>query len=517
MNQNDLAEEDSMDKKGADNPNASETFYSEEMSRAAVGKLFADDDKPTKSSFVSGFDRSPPKPEPKSVKSAPSSAPLVDMDFNESAESEPKPTRTPSPLVDMDFEPPPRPSRPVTPPPVDMDFDAPPQPPPSAPSHDAHRPDKNESHMKEDVTITIPRPRKEVLDNPAIQGETSDELYEAGYRVLARAWDRAVQSNPEAESSSHFKIPIKEESNPEVKNESATPVPEEPPRPRRPRPERGEAAEASAAPTERKVRERPVKINDDENQPAPPEGTEQPTAAEQPPRRRQSRAERMEQAQAKAAERQAAGEENQAAPEFDSFRQRYNPGELVSPPRNTNRPVRQGQARDVRKDRIRPPEQKKETSGYIKYLYVLASVIVLIIIIWVASLYVGARNERDDLLAQVTELESLRNQNNQLRDEYLSQGQNLINSQARVRFLEGVFTEIGIDPDDPFPAPDNGATGPVTHTIRSGESLDSIARQHFGNSYPETINHIVRTNPQITNPNVIQVGWEITIRPMEDE
>lgn len=49
-----------------------------------------------------------------------------------------------------------------------------------------------------------------------------------------------------------------------------------------------------------------------------------------------------------------------------------------------------------------------------------------------------------------------------------------------------------------------GYTTYLEHTVSRGETLWSIARQHYGNG--NLYHRLVTANPAITNPNVIQVG-----------
>lgn len=47
----------------------------------------------------------------------------------------------------------------------------------------------------------------------------------------------------------------------------------------------------------------------------------------------------------------------------------------------------------------------------------------------------------------------------------------------------------------------------LEHTVRSGETLWGIARQHYGNLY----HRLLAANPDITNPNLIRVGDVIRV------
>lgn len=49
----------------------------------------------------------------------------------------------------------------------------------------------------------------------------------------------------------------------------------------------------------------------------------------------------------------------------------------------------------------------------------------------------------------------------------------------------------------------------MTHTVKSGETLGTIATKYLGDKSRYT--QILAVNPQITNPNLIKVGQVITI------
>lgn len=49
----------------------------------------------------------------------------------------------------------------------------------------------------------------------------------------------------------------------------------------------------------------------------------------------------------------------------------------------------------------------------------------------------------------------------------------------------------------------------MTHTVKSGETLGTIAAKYLGDKSRYT--QILAVNPQITNPNLIKVGQVITI------
>lgn len=53
--------------------------------------------------------------------------------------------------------------------------------------------------------------------------------------------------------------------------------------------------------------------------------------------------------------------------------------------------------------------------------------------------------------------------------------------------------------------PGNG--GPLVHTVVKGDTLWGISKR-----YDVTVDHLLRNNPQIKNPNLIRVGEEVRVR-----
>lgn len=68
------------------------------------------------------------------------------------------------------------------------------------------------------------------------------------------------------------------------------------------------------------------------------------------------------------------------------------------------------------------------------------------------------------------------------------------------------------------PTPTPTPTGPITHTIESGETIDSIANEYYGSSKYWTV--IWNDNDHIENPTLVKAGQELEIRreaPTETE
>ena len=62
--------------------------------------------------------------------------------------------------------------------------------------------------------------------------------------------------------------------------------------------------------------------------------------------------------------------------------------------------------------------------------------------------------------------------------------------------------------------PPSAAAGDPVHVVRSGDTLGRIIEDHYGRFDTELLWRIVAANPQIENPNLILVGWAITLPDM---
>lgn len=52
----------------------------------------------------------------------------------------------------------------------------------------------------------------------------------------------------------------------------------------------------------------------------------------------------------------------------------------------------------------------------------------------------------------------------------------------------------------------------ITYTVKKGDTLTTIASK-----YGTTVNEIVKLNPIIKNPNLINIGWKLTIPEQKQE
>ncbi len=86
---------------------------------------------------------------------------------------------------------------------------------------------------------------------------------------------------------------------------------------------------------------------------------------------------------------------------------------------------------------------------------------------------------------------------------------------------------VDSQPSTPASAPRNGMpidrgialptadTPPSEHVVRPGETLWGIIERHYGRHDPVLLRSVLDANPQITDPNLILVGWTITLPAAE--
>jgi len=219
-------------------------------------------------------------------------------------------------------------------------------------------------------------------------------------------------------------------------------------------------------------------------------------------------------------------EQSQQPPDdgFDDFRKRFNPGELVSSPRNPNRPVRSG-SRDVRKDRIRANSREMEVINPLRYILAAGALIIVgffIFLIVSNSNLRGYRDEADELRTAAAshedEISSLRGQINTLQ----------ASNNELSDILDNLQTNDNQETQNSGWSPPNNTTAgnnnppvvhpsdvefPVYHTVQRGEHLNSIAMRWYGSAEPEILQHIATEN-NITNINRINAGVILRLTAM---
>ena len=240
--------------------------------------------------------------------------------------------------------------------------------------------------------------------------------------------------------------------------------------------------------------------------------------------------------------------------DLDGFRQRYNPGEMISPPRAKNKPVRSPGVpeRNVRKERVSISDRDLETINSFR-LVIVGSVILVVVLIGFLSFRVAVlANERNEALANVDALQAHAATNITLTEELTTVTSNLATAEHDRDRYRGIiennrelFARYGIPTGLPDVDPgENGDTqlpgvtpppqipmvqltpripegGYLIHYVQPGEHLASIALIYW----PHDVNtdagrlvrnalvqHLHQTNSQlIRDPGHIEVGWALRI------
>jgi hypothetical protein len=465
--------------------------YKEEMSRNAVGRgLFGDDGDNSfgSSPFVTGYDRTPAPPEVREVRpekpaprprqetqdwrSTPKSTPSPD--FHERMETAPKPRPRPPRREEESVwdDPPPQererrreePRAPRSEHPPIREHRSEPMPM-REPMREREPQPRREEHYDE-----RPKPRRESVTARLIHGD--EDAFEMGARdgrVMRERTDRdrrraAAANNPAPRPAARVNVAAER------------PMREEHPQ-ERPREERRKNPHQQRPPGEERRRN---------------------------PRR----------------EERAAMSASTTDEDLNGFRQRFNPGELVSSPRNTNRPVRAGQARDVRKNRAKsePAVREAESVSPIRWILAAGALAVLVLIVFLVIRMNSFASYRDEVydarLAAETAETNLSAVNTLLSD-----------LQRRYNNLRTEFDELREvnptpgNPGDPGNPHELAVILPTYHVVVGGDILHAIALRYFPNVEPIELamDHIFRSNQHIrafTDPNMLHAGWRLRIEPM---
>jgi nucleoid-associated protein YgaU len=211
--------------------------------------------------------------------------------------------------------------------------------------------------------------------------------------------------------------------------------------------------------------------------------------------------------------------------DLETFRRRYNSQELFSPPRNQNRPVRQGRA-DVRTNRIRPSDRDMESISPMRMIIACTALVVLILFSVITFQMISYRNKFREAGAELLAAQDAIAQAQQTELVLVPGLRETISDLEReAARLQRIIDESepadqhNIPPDSPpnvtpAPSPTPGLPSlPTTTTVPRGGSLSSIARRYYGNNNPATIQHIQNVN-NISDPNRIQEGQVLQLTPM---
>lgn len=216
---------------------------------------------------------------------------------------------------------------------------------------------------------------------------------------------------------------------------------------------------------------------------------------------------------------------------LNTFRRRYTSEDLFSPPRSTNKSVRQGQRGDVRKNRAKESERELETLSPLRMILAAVVIGILVLLTFLTTQLISFRNHYNEaqeelvsVRADVTAAEA------QVTIQARDAAYALANAERQRDEFEQMLIDLGHDPNQTPTPPPNGdlrpaandtttppplATPelPTTHTVLPSENLSRLARRYFGNDNPSTIEHIRATN-NLANPNDIRPNQVLQITPL---
>ena len=215
--------------------------------------------------------------------------------------------------------------------------------------------------------------------------------------------------------------------------------------------------------------------------------------------------------------------------EYDTFRQRYRPGDLISSGGNRGE-ERGGDGRQPRRPapagrRAGAAAHQGEDGANMLRLILFGAVLVVLLIFIILIVRINTlANRSADATAQVESMEAAYGRYNNLRESYNAQNEELAARNADIVRLEGQLalanaanmpgsadgggqgsaSETPETPTEPVPE------WPRQHVVVRGDNLGRIARYHYGENTPALVEHIQSYN-NIRNPNEIQIGNTLTI------
>lgn len=213
---------------------------------------------------------------------------------------------------------------------------------------------------------------------------------------------------------------------------------------------------------------------------------------------------------------------------YDNFRQRYNPDELISSPRNPGKPKRRGQ----------PADGRGNFGGYggdgpniIRWVAIGSAavfIILMVVLIFQVNSLAGQRNYYRDI-AESIDNETSPAGPSQL--ELYAMEETIDIQRDMIADLRNRMIQAGLDPDAPVlppnfggqpseggselppQAPEPTSDFPREITINPGDSLSRIANRYYGSNTQDIIAMIANYNG-LANPNDIRIGQTLTLPPL---
>jgi len=219
---------------------------------------------------------------------------------------------------------------------------------------------------------------------------------------------------------------------------------------------------------------------------------------------------------------------------YDTFRQRYNPRDLISAGRG-GRPVRRGASpRDGAPSGGRSLDNNNDSGDTpnVMRIAAVAGIFVLLLVLVIMTVNRNSINRRyNEAQERIAGMETAYARTNSLEREVDSLEVQRTTLQNRVTYLEAQLeqqnnpgtqegtTQPGADTDgsDQDESPPGQGNLPTTHVIQPGQSLTGIAILHYGRGTATEnhlrAEHIARYN-NIPNLEAIQAGQTITVPPL---
>ena len=225
--------------------------------------------------------------------------------------------------------------------------------------------------------------------------------------------------------------------------------------------------------------------------------------------------------------------------QYDTFRQRYNPDELISTTRGP-RPQRRGAPQREREEidlsasrgfASRFADDEGERTSLVRWVAIAGVIVVLGVMIILATGRTSAINRYNAAAYRVRNMEAAYLEHDAIARQNDARAIEIDSLNDRINYLENRLEQLtpatttgtGVTPPGPgadattdyVPATPGGF--PATHIVESGQTLSRIARLFYGSGTDTEVqlwaNHIAAYN-NIADPSLIRVGDVLTIPPL---
>lgn len=220
--------------------------------------------------------------------------------------------------------------------------------------------------------------------------------------------------------------------------------------------------------------------------------------------------------------------------DFDDFRTRYSPDELISGTKSARREERMEARRAQRDGYEERPVRAARTSpsdpaavNPMRYILAGAVIVALAVLLFMILRISSLSRDLTDAHAQLADQTTLQQDYDQLRAHTLDLTNLLNNANTHIAELEEKIAQ-GYFPNDETTDPgENGETNetttnnepgrptlPATHVVVRGDNLTRIANYFYGSTHPDLIARIVAAN-NLANQDDIREGQTLTIPALQ--